>query len=201
MYPVTFEADFVEQRSRLTSFFRLLISIPWVVVGIFWALGALVCAIGAWFAIVFTGRYPQGLYDFVAKSLRYLTRVNAFQHLMTDAYPPFDGGEHPEYPVRVRIAPPPEEYSRWKTALRIVLLIPVLVLLYLYELLLRAIGVLSWVVIVVTGRQPKGLFDVLRLAIAYETRAGAYQLLVTETYPPLTVEDGEKPSLSTVSPA
>ncbi|MDO8209537.1 DUF4389 domain-containing protein [Conexibacter sp. CPCC 206217] len=201
MYPVTFDAEFVEQRSRLTSFFRLIISIPWLIVSIFWGLGAVVCAVIAWFAIVFTGRYPQGLYDFVGKALRYNARVNAFQHLMTDRYPSFGGDEDPDYPVHLRIAPPLEHYSRVKTFFRVILMIPVFILLYLMEILARAIGVLSWVVIVVTGRQPKGLFDVVKLVVAYQARAGAYHLLVTETYPPLTPEDSEPGYSSSVSPA
>lgn len=44
MYPVAFEADFVEQRSRLTNFFRGLLTIPWLIVSLFWGLAAFVCS-------------------------------------------------------------------------------------------------------------------------------------------------------------
>lgn len=193
MYPVAYEADYVEQRSRLTTFFRLLLVIPWAIVGIFWGLAALVCTVIAWFAIVFTGRYPQGLYDLNAKALRFFTRVNGFALLMTDAWPSFGGDAEPQYPVRAVIAPPLPHYTRWKTLLRIVLLIPIVIVLYFVQLVSRAISVLAWIVIVVMGRLPHGIFDVMRFTLAYETRATAYQWLMTETYPPFS-PDGEAPA-------
>ena len=45
----------------------------------------------AWFALVFTGRYPRGMYDFVAGFLHYETRVFGYGCLLTDQYPPFSG--------------------------------------------------------------------------------------------------------------
>lgn len=193
MYPVAFEADFVEQRSRLKTFFRLLLVLPWAVVAIAWALGSLFATICAWFAIVATGRYPQGLYEFNAKALRYLNRVNGFQHLMTDELPPFDGGEHPEYPVRLEIAPPQAEYSRLKALFRIVLLIPIFVVLYVVDVGLRVIGFLAWCTIVLIGREPRGLYDLLKWCVAYQARAASYHWLMTETYPPLSPDDGVQP--------
>jgi hypothetical protein len=194
MYPVAYEVDYAEKRSRLTTFFRLILVIPWAIVGIFWGLAALVCIVIAWFAIVFTGRYPQGLYDLAAKALRYFTRVNGFALLMTDAWPSFGGDEEPQYPVRAVIAPTPAQYSRWKTLLRIFLLIPILVILYFVQLVSRAISILAWLVIVVTGRLPRGIFDVMRFTLAYETRATAYHWLITETYPPFS-PDEEAPAV------
>ena len=77
-YPVTFKADYVEKRSRLTTFFRLLLAIPHIIFLYFYGLAAGVVVIIAWFALLFTGRYPQGMYDFVAGSLRYSTRVYGY---------------------------------------------------------------------------------------------------------------------------
>lgn len=190
MYPVAFEADYVERRSRLTSFFRLILVIPWAIVSLFWGLVAGVCVILAWFAIVFTGRYPQGLYDLVSQALRFTTRFYAFEYLMTDAYPPFGGDEAPGYPARLRIGPPLPQYSRWKTLLRLILGIPVMIVLYLMNALVGVISILSWLVIVITGRHPEGLFDVAKLGLAYQLRGSAYLLLLTETYPPLSPDDG-----------
>jgi Domain of unknown function (DUF4389) len=189
MYPVAYEVDYAEQRSRLSAFFRLILAIPWFVVAIFWGLAALVCVVIAWFAIVFTARYPAGLYDLAAKALRYITRTNSFALLMTDAFPSFGGGEDAQYPVRVPIAPPLPEYVRWKTLLRIFLVIPIAIVLYFVQLVSRAISVLAWLVIVVTGRLPRGIFDVMRFTLAYEVRATAYEWLMTETYPPFSPDD------------
>jgi Domain of unknown function (DUF4389) len=195
MYPVAYEADYVEQRSRLSTFFRLILAIPWFVVSIFWGLVAIVCVAIAWFAILVTGRYPEGLYRGVSMALHFGARMNGFALLMTDAFPPFGGEENPEYPVRLRIAPPLERYNRWKTLFRIVLAIPIMIVLYFVQLISRAISVLAWLVIVVTGKLPRGIYDVMRFTLAYESRAAAYQLLVTETYPPFSPDD-EAPATS-----
>ncbi len=194
MYPVNYEAEFAEQRSRLSTFFRLILVIPWAIVGIFWGLAAFVAALVAWFAIVFTGRYPQGVYDLASQALRFGTRVNSFALLMTDELPSFGGGEEPQYPVRLAIAPPLERYSRLKTGFRFILIIPIAIVLYLIQLMVRALAVLAWIVIVVLGREPRGIFDVMRFALTYEARAYAYELLITETYPPFSPDEGAAPA-------
>jgi len=58
-YPVHFSVDYQERASRLTTFFRLLLVIPHVIVLALWAILAWVLSIVAWFAIVITGRYPR----------------------------------------------------------------------------------------------------------------------------------------------
>ena len=116
-YPVTFEADYVEQRNRLTAFFRLILVIPVAIVLYLFGIVASIAILIAWFAIVLTGRYPEGLYDFVADFNRFLARVTAYAALLTDAYPPFSGAADPAYPVRMEFAGPLERYSRLKTLL------------------------------------------------------------------------------------
>jgi hypothetical protein len=183
-YPVTFEADYVERRNRLTAFFRLILAIP---VAIWLALYALLAGIAiliAWFAIVFTARYPRGLYDFVAGYTRFLTRVTAYVSLLGDPYPPFGGSDDPAYPVRLQFAGPLEHYSRLKTLFRIILAIPILILRYVMELLLKIGAIAAWFVILVTGRMPRGLFDLMVLVNSYMARSDAYLYLLTETYPP-----------------
>ena len=58
-YPVTFEADYVEQRNRLTTFFRLILAIPVAIVLWFYEIVAFFAVIFAWFAIAITGRFPD----------------------------------------------------------------------------------------------------------------------------------------------
>src|SRR5450759_2993711 len=118
-YPVSFQADYVERRNRLTAFFRILLAIPLIIWAYFYAIAASVAIIIAWFAIVITARYPKGLYDFVAGFTRFLTRFltrfTAYAALLCDPYPPFGGSEDPAYAVRMSFAGPLERYSRAKT--------------------------------------------------------------------------------------
>lgn len=187
-YPVTFEADYAERRSRLTVFFRLILAIPLAIWLYLYGIVAGIAIVVAWFAIVITGRYPAGLYDFVAGYTRFLTRFTAYAALLEDPYPAFGGSEDPAFPIRLRFAGPLERYSRAKTFFRIILAIPVLVLRYVMGLLLEFGAIGAWVVIVITGKMPRGLFDVMVLANSYTARSDAYVFLLTETYPPFQDE-------------
>jgi Domain of unknown function (DUF4389) len=183
-YPVTFEADYAERHSRLTSFFRLILVIPVAIVLYIYGILAVIAIVIAWFAIVITGRYPRGLYEFVAGFNRAQARITAYAALVCDPYPPFWGSPDPSYPVRMQFAGPLPHYSRLKTFFRFLLAIPILILRYVMGLLLEVGAVAAWVVIVITGKLPRGLFDVLVLANSYTARSDAYLYLLTETYPP-----------------
>jgi hypothetical protein len=188
-YPVSFHADYVEQRSRLTAFFRLILVIPVAIWLYLYAIAAGIAIVIAWFAIVITGRYPAGLYDFVAGFTRFQVRVMAYAALLCDPYPPFGGAEVPEYPVRMEFAGPLEQYSRLKTFFRMIIAIPLLFLRYVMGLLLEVGAVGAWFVIVITGKMPRGLFDLMVLANSYTARSDAYIYLLTETYPPFQDEE------------
>ena len=96
MYPVSYEADYAaEGRNRLTTFFRSIVAIPWLIVAYVYGLVASIAVFVAWFAMIFTGRYPDGLYSFNAGYLRMQNRVNGFHYLLTDEYPPFGGDDAP----------------------------------------------------------------------------------------------------------
>lgn len=187
-YPVTFEADYVERRNRLTTFFRLILFIPLALWGYLYEVAATVAMIVAWFAIVITGRYPRGLYEFVTGFTRFFARATSYVALLCDPYPPFGGGDDPSYPIRMHFDSPLERYSRPKTFFRFILAIPILVLRYVLGLLLQIGAVAAWFVIVIIGRLPRGLFDVMVLANSYTARSDAYLFLITETYPPFQDE-------------
>jgi hypothetical protein len=187
-YPVTFKADYVEKRSRLTTFFRLLLAIPHLIAVLFYIFAAEIVTFVAWFALLFTGRYPQGMYDFVAGALRYGTRVCGYTFLLTDEYPPFSGDPATPYPVDLNIGPPKAEYSRLKVLFRIILMIPVYIIAYAMQIVFELGAFLAWFAIVALGRQPKGLQDMIVLGMSYHQRAYGYFFLLTEDWPPFTDE-------------
>jgi hypothetical protein len=191
MYPVSYEADAaLEGRNRLTTFFRSLLVIPWAIVAALYAIAAQIAAVIAWFAIVFTGRYPEGLYNFNAGFLRMSTRVNGFYYLLTDEWPPFNGDENPQYPIRVGVPEPLGAYDRLKTGLRLIFGIPVYLLAIVQSLILTVCTIIAWFAILFTGRLSEGLFNPMRSASAYLARATAYFLLITEDWPPFSLEEG-----------
>jgi Domain of unknown function (DUF4389) len=80
--------------NRWLPLVKWLLAIPHLIVLFFLGIGAFVVVIVAWFAILFTGRYPRGLFDFVEGVIRWQNRVNAYAFvLVTDEYPPFRLGQ------------------------------------------------------------------------------------------------------------
>ena len=188
-YPASFEVDYVEQRNRLSAFFRLILVIPLVIWLYLYAIAATIAIVIAWFAVVITAQYPASLYRFVADFVRCLARFTAYAALLCDPYPSFLGADDPAYPVRMEFAGPLERYSRLKTGFRLILAIPILFVRYVMQLMLEIGAVAAWFVIVITGELPRGLFDLLVLANSYIARSDAYLMLLTETYPPFQDEE------------
>ncbi len=191
MYPISYEANpALEGRNRLTTFFRYIVAIPWLIVAYIYGLVAEIAAIIAWFAIVFTGKYPEGLYNFVAGYLRMSSRTNSFLYLLTDEFPPFGGEDAAGYPVRIGVPPPLAEYSRVKTGFRLIIGIPVMLLAFVQSIILYVVSIVAWFAILFTGKLGDGLFNPMRSAMAYLTRGGGYFLLITEDWPPFSYEEG-----------
>ena len=89
-YPASIEvADPVSPRDRVTVGLRILLAIPHIIVLFFVLLAWCFTTIAAWLIILFTGTYPQGLYEFGVGALRWRLRVEAYMLLMVDEYPPF----------------------------------------------------------------------------------------------------------------
>ena len=90
--PVRYEVDYPEKLSRLLNnipYLKSILLIPHIIVLIFLFLGYVVVNFIAWWAILFTGKYPRGLFDYTVGVFRWSARVNAYSAMLTDAYPPF----------------------------------------------------------------------------------------------------------------
>ena len=79
----------IEDRNRLTIFFRLFMVIPQLIVLVFVTIAVVFVLIIAWFAVIIIGRWPTWMNDFLIGYLRWTTRVSAYFYLLTDEYPPF----------------------------------------------------------------------------------------------------------------
>ncbi len=87
---LSFDYPDAQQLSRGLPIVKWLLAVPhWIVLFFLW-IGATVCVIIAWFAVLFTGRYPRALFDYVVGVNRWTLRVQAYAILLiTDRYPPF----------------------------------------------------------------------------------------------------------------
>ena len=195
-------------RSRLTVFFRLLLAIPLFIWLGLWSIGVFFAAIIGWFVALFTGRLPQGLHDFFGMYVRYATHLGAYLAIAANPYPSFTGT--PGYAVDVSI-PERQDQPRWKTAIRLFLAIPALMLAATLGsfagggggsqaaedgaseaewLASSGVGgvaavcaVLGWFAAVALGRMPLGLRNLGAFGLGYTAQAYAYVLLLTDRYP------------------
>jgi hypothetical protein len=186
MYPVSYEADYVRERNRLTTFFRLILAIPWLIVAYIYMIGASLVTVIAWFALVILGRYPEWAYNFNSGVLRYFTSLFAFLYLQFVAFPPFGFAPDPTYPVRVQIAPRAERQSRLKAFFRLILAIPLFIVAYPMSALHNGAAFVGWMTIVFRGYQPAGVHNALLFTNSWFMRTQAYALgLLRDEYPPV----------------
>lgn len=87
--PTSYSFEYSAEANRLTNFFRIFWLIPTIIVAFFVLIGASLCTVLAWIAIIITGKHPRGLFDFVAKTHTFMVRVETCALLMTDVRPKF----------------------------------------------------------------------------------------------------------------
>jgi Domain of unknown function (DUF4389) len=189
MYPIDYEADFNPTPNRWTTFFRLILAIPWLIVGAFWGILFMFTHFFAWIAITILGRYPDWLYNFNSGVVRYSIRTSAWVYLQTDEWPPFSLDDDPSYPIRVNIAPRAERQSRPKAFFRLILVFPVaLILSYGTSYIQMLAGLVAWLTIVFRGYLPEGINGILTYVNGFHARVLGYIAFLTDDYPPIGLE-------------
>lgn len=168
------------RRSRLTVFFRYLLSLPHLVWLTLWGVFALFASVANWLVALVRGRPAAPLHRFLRAYVRYSTHVLAFLFLVANPFPGFTGTR--PYPVNVTL-PGPEPQSRWKTLFRVFLAIPALVVGSAYSYALYAVAFLAWFASLATGRMPTGLGNLGAVSIRYLAQTYAYLFLLTDSYP------------------
>jgi len=201
MYPVQYEADYNPEPNRWTTFFRLLLAIPWFIVAAFWGLVFIFTHLFAWVAIIVLGRYPQWLYEFNSGVVRFGVRTSAWIYLQTDEWPPFGLKDDPNYPIRVNIAPAAERQSRLKALFRWILALPVvLVLSYGTSYIQMLAGLVAWVTIVFRGYMPEGINSMLTFVNSFHARVFGYLAFLTDDYPPIGEEKAKNGGVAAPAP-
>lgn len=188
MYPIVYEADFNPTPNRWTTFFRIILAIPWLIVAIFWEIIGAITHLIAWVAVVILGRYPEGLYNLNAGIVRFYIRVYAWIYLQTDVWPPFGISDDQTYPIRVNYPPPAAKQSRLKAFFRIILVIPMLIVTYAINYVHLGAAVIAWLTIVFRGYMPEGINSMMTFVNSFYARVYGYIALLTDDYPPIGIE-------------
>jgi len=202
--PVRLEASLDPKLSRWMWLVKWLLAIPhYIVLSFLWLAFVLVTVI-AFFAILFTGRYPRPLFEFNVGVMRWNWRVSYYAHtaLGTDRYPPFTLKDVPDYPARFDIAYP-ERLSRGLVLVKWWLLaIPQYVVVGMFVGgwgegdrwrgggLIPFFSLVAVIILAATARYPVHLFDLLIGLARWAARVGAYAALMTDKYPPFRLDMG-----------
>jgi hypothetical protein len=183
IYPVSFEITYPEELNRWLPLVKWLLVIPHFIVLFFVGIGAFFVLIFGFFAVLFTGRWPRGAFDYLVGTVRWAYRVIAYFHLMTDAYPPFSLADDPNYPVRVNIAYP-ERIANWRPLVHWLLAIPYLFVASVLYWLTGVLTFFAFFTILFTKQIPRGLFELMVPGLRWNVRGSAYAYWMTDRYPP-----------------
>lgn len=221
-YPVRVDARLDSHLSRWLWLVKWFLSIPHYFVLAFLWTGFAVLSIVAFFAILITGRYPRVIFDLNLGIMRWGWRVSyyAYSALGTDRYPPFTLGEAPDYPAQLHV-PYPEHLSRglvlvkwWLLALPHLLIVGFLVgggawfamnsntdnYSWTGGGLIGLLVLIAAIILAVTGRYPRGLFDFILGLNRWVLRVAAYTALMTDAYPPFRLDvGGEDPATAVIA--
>jgi hypothetical protein len=205
-YPLRLEGELAPNLSRWLWLVKWFLLIPHFICLIFLWIAFFFATICAFFALLFTGRYPRGLFDFNVGVLRWTWRVSFYSYsaLGTDKYPPFTMTDVPEYPARLAIDYPEHQRRGLPLIGWWLLGVPQ----YLIAGLLAGggfgwighagaggvVGVLMLVVglmLLFRKRYPPDIFDIVMGLNRWVWRVGLYAALMTPVYPPFRVDAGQ----------
>jgi hypothetical protein len=193
-YPVDLQLDAPHEVANWRPLVHWLLVIPHAIIaGVLSNVGG-VLAFVSWFIILFTGALPAGIANFQCLILRYQARSYSYAFWLREAYPPFEfevSQDDPGTdPLRVEVTAALEDRNRLTVALRIFWIIPIAIFLWVVAFVAYLALIVAFFAVLFTGRWPEGLRDFVVGAGRLGLRVGAYGYLLTDDYPPFSLDSG-----------
>lgn len=194
--PSDFAFDIVHQdkysRGELllrTLFGQIYIMIPHGFLLFFMGIGSVVLGFIAWWAVLFTGKYPRSFFDYQVNFLKWNTRVSARILHLSDGYPAF-GMEGTDDRITVHVAYP-EKLNQGLLILRlffqgIYVYIPQGFCLFFRAIAMLFVVFIAWWAVLFTGQYPKGMHEFVVGTLRWSTRVNLYASFMTDKYPPFS---------------
>ncbi len=205
-YPAKLDIDYPKKLDRASTFFRIFMAIPILIVvslltaagggeslgeaGKEMSKGSGGIVIGLFAAtllmILFRQRYPRWWFDFALELNRFSMRVSAYLLLLTDQYP----STVEQQAVHLDVTyPDAKKLNRWLPLIKWLLAVPHYIVLGLLTIVAVFVTVIAWFAILFTGRYPRSLFDFVVGVNRWNLRVTAYALLLTtDQYPPFSLK-------------
>jgi hypothetical protein len=198
--PIRFDITRAESQSRLTNFplgigatIRGILLIPHFIILYFFQILAQLIYLIATFAILFTGRYPEGMRNLFVGYQRWTSNVYGYFASLYDKYPPFSTDAVADYPLLLDI-PPVEKLSRILNfpilglILKTILLIPHYICVIFLVIIGFLVVFIAQFAILFTGSFPAGMHSFVTGVGRWNLRITAYQLALTDKYPPFSMD-------------
>ena len=188
-YPLQIRGDLSPDLSRWLWLVKWLLIIPHLIVLLILSIVSVILTIVAFFAILFTGKYPRGMFNFNVNVLRWKWRVLFYSYLAlgTDRYPPFSLTPD-DYPANLEVAYP-ERLSRLKVLFKWWLLaIPHYILLEALFGLAFTLAIFAGIVMLFRGYYPRDMFEVIMGFDRWTLRVAGYVTLLYDDYPPFRLK-------------
>lgn len=194
------QATYSRGELLLRTFFGVIYMIlPHVFLLLFIAIGAMFVNFIAFWAILFTGNYPRGMWNFMVNIFRWTLRLTARMQNLSDGYPAF-GLKGTDDKTILDIAYP-DKSSRGLLLLRaffgvFYILIPHGFCLLFLSIAASFVRFIAFWAVLFTGAYPKGMHDFVTGVVRWGMRVNLYYTNLTDTYPPFTLENVEEESVA-----
>lgn len=191
-YPVDLQLDAPREVANWRPLVHWLLVIPQsIVASVLGSVGG-VLAVIAWFIILFTGRLPAGIANFLCLVFRYQARTYSYALWLRESYPPFEfevtQDDPGTDPVRLEITAALEDRNRLTVALRIIWIIPAALFMWVVGIVAYVVMVLAFFAVLFTGRWPEGLRTFMIGFGRLWVRVSAYGYLLVDEYPPFSLD-------------
>ena len=195
-YPATLTIDYPEKANRLTVFFRLIMAIPiMIILGLlsyqdftndqfpnesYWV-GILV--LPTLLMIVFRRKYPKWWFDWNVQLTKFSFRVVSYLLLLRHEYPSTD--EEQAVIVQIQYPNVEKDLNRWLPLIKWLFVFPHMIVLCFIMMGVLLSTILAWLIILISGKYPRKIFEFVVGALRWILRVQAYALLlITDQYPP-----------------
>ncbi|SMN12147.1 POSSIBLE TRANSMEMBRANE PROTEIN [uncultured Candidatus Thioglobus sp.] len=197
-YPVQLSIEYSDKSNRVTVFFRLVMVIPIYIVlallggfdiggDLSFIIGGGMLFLAPLLLILFRQKYPKWWFDWGLQIRQFGCRASSYLMLLTDKYPSVD--EDQDVDLQFEYPDAKNDLNRYLALVKWLLVMPHILLTILCVIVLMCLSPIIWLLVLIMGKMPRQLFDILTGFLRYTARVDAYAFfLITDKYPPFSLK-------------